>query len=47
MSGLYYLIAVIAMLVIVTWFIRNDGRTNTTGLLAIKPPKGESTLEDS
>ena len=38
MSGIYYLLSIVAILVIIRWFMRNDGRTETSGLLAMKSP---------
>lgn len=38
MSTLYYLFSICAALFIIRWFIKNDGRTSTSGILAMKKP---------
>jgi len=39
MSGIYYALSIVAIFVVIRWFIRNDRKTpdeNTTGLLAMR-----------
>lgn len=39
MSGIYYAISILAIFVVIRWFIRNDRKTpdeSTTGLLAMR-----------
>ncbi len=39
MQGVYYLLSIVAVLVVFIWYIRNDGRPDdqpTTGLLAMR-----------
>jgi len=39
MSGIYYALSIVAIFVIIRWFIRNDRKSpdeNTTGLLAMR-----------
>jgi hypothetical protein len=38
MSGLYYLCSIIGIFIIIRWYIRNDGKERTSGLLAMKEP---------
>jgi hypothetical protein len=38
MSTLYYICSIIGIFVIIRWYIKNDGRSHTTGLLALKDP---------
>ena len=46
MGGIYYGFSIIGIIVIAMWFIRNDGRTETTGILAMKPlPKASREKE--
>jgi hypothetical protein len=35
-NGLFYALSIIGIFVIIRWFIRNDGRSKTSGLLAMK-----------
>jgi len=49
MSGLFYLASIIAMFVIIGWYIANDGAKpsdRTRGLLAMKEPR-DKTKPDS
>ena len=39
MSGIYYALAIVAVFIVIRWFIRNDKKSpdeNTTGLLAMR-----------
>jgi hypothetical protein len=36
MSGLYYIISIIAVFIVIVWFVRNDGKAGTNGPLAMK-----------
>jgi hypothetical protein len=36
MSGFYYALSIAGIFVIIRWFIRNDGQSQTSGLLAMK-----------
>jgi len=39
MSGIYYALSIVAIFVVIRWFIRNDRKSpdeNTTGLLAMR-----------
>ncbi len=36
MSTLYYLFSICAALFTIRWFIKNDGRSSTSGILAMK-----------
>jgi hypothetical protein len=39
MSGIYYALSILAVFIVIQWFIRNDKKTqaeNTTGLLAMR-----------
>lgn len=36
MSGLYYLLSIVAVFVVVQWFIRNDAGDGTGGILAVR-----------
>jgi hypothetical protein len=36
MNGLYYLLSIIAVFVVIRWFIRNDEGDGASGLLAVK-----------
>jgi hypothetical protein len=38
MSGIYYALSIVGVFIIINWFVRNDGMTKTSGLLAMKPP---------
>jgi len=39
MSGIYYALSIVAVFIVIRWFIRNDKKSpdeNTTGLLAMR-----------
>jgi hypothetical protein len=39
MSGIYYALSIVAVFIVIRWFIRNDRKSpeeNTTGLLAMR-----------
>lgn len=46
MSGIYYALSIVAVFIVIRWFIRNDNRKpgeSTTGLLAMRgQPKSSS-----
>lgn len=35
-NSIYYAFSIVGMLAIVWWYVRNDGRATTSGLLAMK-----------
>ncbi len=44
MQGIYYLLSIVAVFVVIVWYIRNDGLKKgepTSGLLAMKEPGQE------
>ena len=48
MNGLYFLGSIIAVFVVIIWFVRNDkvqGDEATTGLLAMKVPSADPTKD--
>ena len=50
MNSLYYGLALIAILIIIRWYIANDGKgqnDGTIGLLAIKSPNASKTSPPS
>jgi hypothetical protein len=38
MSGIYYALSIVGVFIIIHWFVMNDRRQKTSGLLAMKPP---------
>ncbi|MGH6876185.1 MAG: hypothetical protein ACREHV_02275 [Rhizomicrobium sp.] len=38
MDTLYYICSIVGIFVIIGWYIRNDGRSRTWGLPAMKEP---------
>jgi hypothetical protein len=46
MSGAYYCIWIVVILLLIRWFLENDGRELTTGLFALRF-QGELPEEDS
>ena len=45
MQGIYYLLSIIAVLVVFIWYIQNDKipeGESTRGLLAMKDPRGDT-----
>jgi hypothetical protein len=36
LNSLYYVCSIVAVLLIIRWFTKNDGRSRTTGLFAMK-----------
>ncbi len=47
MSGIYYAFSIVAVFVIIRWFIKNDGHTETSGLLATKAKAVEEAETDN
>jgi hypothetical protein len=44
MQGIYYLLSIVALFIVLIWYIRNDGLADgepTRGLLAMKEPPEE------
>ncbi len=48
MNGIYWTLSIMGMLIIVAWYVQNDGRAHTTGLLAMKDaPEDEQSTRPS
>jgi len=46
MSGVYYALSIVAVFIVIRWFIRNDKKApdeNTDGLLAMRPLEAKSS----
>ena len=42
MNGIYFALSIVGVFFIVHWYIKNDGRERTSGLLAmVSPPEDE------
>ncbi len=41
MSGIFYGLSVLGVFLIIRWFVRNDGRETTVGLLAMRRSDSE------
>jgi hypothetical protein len=44
MSGIYYALSIVAVFIVIQWFIRNDNKKpdeSTTGLLAMRGPENQ------
>ncbi len=44
MSGIYYALSIVAVFIVIQWFVRNDNKKpgeNTVGLLAMREPENQ------